>query len=145
MSVRRVVRHRCSTLWLGIAIACVVAAGAPPLARAASLQELFEGEYLPGVGFWFDGWELVAADATSGAALNFDAMTVNVLNDQPGNPGLQFGFGRQLGISGVNAIDLTFRFRAHSVIGANSFAAHSLNLTGLNFVGPGGIAIVSQE
>ena len=132
-------------LWLRLALIGAMASGTPSASRAASLQELFEGEFLPAGNCWFDSWELVSADATSGATLNFDAMSVNSLVDQPGNPGLQFNFGQQLTITGAQAIDLTFRFKVHAVANANSFAAHSLNLTGLNFVGPGGIAIVSQE
>ncbi len=72
-------------------------------------------------------------------------MSINPLVNDPANPGLQLASGGQLAVTGVNAIDLTFKFQVHAAANTNSFAAHTLNMTGVNFGGPGGIAFISQE
>jgi hypothetical protein len=113
--------------------------------RAASLQSLFDGGFLVAGNCQFDNWQLVSADATTGTAFDFTLMSMNPLVNDPLNPGLQFASGGQLAVAGVNAIDLTLRFQVHAAASTNSFAAHTINLTGLNFGGPGGIAFISQE
>jgi hypothetical protein len=72
-------------------------------------------------------------------------MSMNVLANDLANPGLQFASGGQLAVAGVHAIDLSFRFQVHAIGASNSFAAHTLNMTGVAFTGPGGIAYISQE
>jgi hypothetical protein len=117
----------------------------PQQAQAASLQSLFDGGFLIAGNCRFDNWQLVSADATTGAPFNFTLMSINPLVNDPVNPGLQFASGGQLAVTGVNAIDLTFKFQVHAAANTNSFAAHTLNMAGVNFGGPGGIAIISQE
>jgi hypothetical protein len=117
----------------------------PQQGRAASLQSLFDGGFLIAGNCRFDNWQLVSADATTGAPFDFTLMSINALVNDPVNPGLQFASGGQLAVAGVNAIDLTFKFQVHAAANTNSFAAHTLNMTGVNFVGPGGIAFISQE
>jgi hypothetical protein len=128
-----------ATLWL---ILCTI--GAAPL-RAASLQSLFGGSFLTVGNCRFDNWQLLSGSNTTGAALDYSLMSMNVLANDVSNPGLQFGSGGQLAVAGVNAIDLSFRFQVHAVGVVNPFAAHSLNMTGVSFPGPGGIAYISQE
>ena len=128
-----------ATLWLAL---CPVVAA--PL-RAASLQSLFGGSFLTVGNCRFDNWQLLSGSNTTGAALDYSLMSMNVLANDLSNPGLQFASGGQLAVAGVNAIDLSFRFQVHAVGAANSFAAHSLSMTGVSFPGPGGIAYISQE
>jgi hypothetical protein len=118
--------------------------GAAPL-RAASLQSLFGGSFLTVGNCRFDNWQLLSGSNTTGAALDYSLMSMNVLANDLSNPGLQFASGGQLAVAGVNAIDLSFRFQVHAVGVVNPFAAHSLNMTGVSFPGPGGIAYISQE
>lgn len=113
--------------------------------RAESLQSLFSGSFLTVGNCRFDNWQLLSGSNSTGAALDYSLMSMNVLANDLANPGLQFASGGQLAVAGVNAIDLSFRFQVHAIGAANSFAAHSLNLTGVNFSGPGGIAYISQE
>lgn len=113
--------------------------------RAASLQSLFGGSFLTVGNCRFDNWQLLSGSSTTGAALDYSLMSMNVLASDLSNPGLQFASGGQLVVAGVNAIDLSFRFQVHAVGAVNSFAAHSLNMTGVSFPGPGGIAYISQE
>jgi hypothetical protein len=128
-----------ATLWLAL---CPV--GAAPL-RAASLQSLFGGSFLTVGNCRFDNWQLLSGSNTTGAALDYSLMSMNVLANDLSNPGLQFASGGQLAVTGVNAIDLSFRFQVHAVGAVNSFAAHSLSMTGVSFPGSGGIAYISQE
>jgi hypothetical protein len=118
--------------------------GAAPL-RAESLQSLFNGSSLAVGNCRFDNWQLLSGSNTTGAALDYSLMSMNVLANDLSNPGLQFASGGQLAVAGVNAIDLSFRFQVHAVGVVNPFAAHSLNMTGVSFPGPGGIAYISQE
>jgi hypothetical protein len=113
--------------------------------RAESLQSLFNGSFLTVGNCRFDNWQLLTGSHTTGAALDYSLMSMNVLANDLSNPGLQFASGGQLAIAGGNAIDLSFSFQVHAIGASNSFAAHSLNLTGVNFPGPGGIAYISQE
>lgn len=113
--------------------------------RAASLQSLFGGSFLTVGNCRFDNWQLLSGSNSTGAALDYSLMSVNVLANDLSNPGLQFASGGQLVVAGVNAIDLSFRFQVHAVGAVNSFAAHSLSMTGVSFPGPGGIAYISQE
>ncbi len=113
--------------------------------RAASLQSLFGGSFLTVGNCRFDNWQLLSGSNTTGSALDYSLMSMNVLANDLSNPGLQFASGGQLAVAGVNAIDLSFRFQVHAVGAANSFAAHSLSMTGVSFPGPGGIAFISQE
>lgn len=128
-----------ATLWLALG-----SIGAAPL-RAASLQSLFGGSFLTVGNCRFDNWQLLSGSNTTGAALDYSLMSMNVLANDLSNPGLQFASGGQLAVAGVNAIDLSFRFQVHAVGASNSFAAHSLSMTGVSFPGPGGIAYISQE
>jgi hypothetical protein len=113
--------------------------------RAESLQSLFNGSFLAVGNCRFDNWQLLSGSNTTGAALDYSLMSMNVLANDLSNPGLQFASGGQLAVAGVNAIDLSFRFQVHAVGVVNPFAAHSLNMTGVSFPGPGGIAYISQE
>ncbi|QDT73513.1 PEP-CTERM sorting domain-containing protein [Lacipirellula limnantheis] len=128
-----------ATLWLAL---CSV--GAAQL-HAASLQTLFGGSLLTVGNCRFDNWQLLSGSNTTGATLDYSLMSMNILASDMSNPGLQFASGGQLVVAGVNAIDLSFRFQVHAVGAVNSFAAHSLNMTGVSFSGPGGIAYISQE
>jgi hypothetical protein len=120
-------------------------AGSAAPANAASLQALFGGATLTVGNCRFDNWQLQTASHSNGTALDFSVMSMNVLGSDPSNPGLQFASGGQLGVTGVNSVDLSFRFQVHALAASNTFAAHSLNMTGVAFAGPGGIAYLSQE
>lgn len=120
-------------------------AATAPNGNAASLQALFGGATLTVGNCRFDNWQLQTASHSSGAALDFSLMSMNVIGSDPSNPGLQFASGGQLGVSGVNSVDFSFSFQVHALGASNSFAAHSLNMTGVAFTGPGGIAYLSQE
>ena len=113
--------------------------------RAATLQSLFGGSSLTVGNCRFDNWQLLSGSNTTGAAFDYSLMSMNVVATDPANPGLQFASGGQLAVAGVNAVDLSFRFQVHAIGASNSFAAHTLNMTGVTFTGPGGIAYISQE
>jgi hypothetical protein len=125
--------------------ACAASVCRPTTASAATLQGLFGGATLTVGNARFDNWQLLSADHTSGAAFDFSLMSMSAIGSDPSNPGLQFGSGGQLAVNGINAADLTFRYQVHAIGASNSFAAHSLNMTGVTFAGPGGIATISQE
>jgi len=113
--------------------------------RAESLQSLFGGSFLTVGNCRFDNWQLLSGSNSTGAAFDYSQMSMNVFATDPANPGLQFASGGQLAVVGVNAVDLSFRFQVHAIGASNSFAAHTLNMTGVTFTGPGGIAYISQE
>jgi hypothetical protein len=138
-------RNRRARLLAALAYVGALIVSVPQQGRTASLQSLFDGGFLIAGNCRFDNWQLVSADATTGAAFDFTLMSINPLVNDPVNPGLQFASGGQLAVAGVNAIDLTFKFQVHAAANTNSFAAHALNMTGVNFSGPGGIAFISQE
>jgi hypothetical protein len=115
------------------------------MSRAASLQSLFDGSFLTAGNCRFDNWQLLSGSNSMGAAFDYTQMSMNVFATDPANPGLQFASGGQLAVAGVNAIDLSFSFQVHATGASNSFAAHTLNMTGVTFTGPSGIAYISQE
>jgi hypothetical protein len=122
-----------------------VMATGPAATRAESLQSLFNGSFLTVGNCRFDNFQLLTGSHTTGAALDYSLMSMNVLANDLSNPGLQFASGGQLAIAGGNAIDLSFSFQVHAIGASNSFAGHALNMTGVTFSGPGGIAYISQE
>lgn len=126
-----------------LAAACSLLLATP--GAAATLQSLFGGGFLTVGNCRFDDWQLLTGSNTTGAALDYSQMSMNVLASDPNNPGLQFAAGGQLAVAGVNAVDLSFSFQVHSLAAGNSFTGHSLNMTGVSFAGPGGIAYLSQE
>lgn len=128
---------------VAVGILAVSLATAP--SRAATLQSLFDGSFLTVNNCRFDNWQLLSGSNSTGAAFDYSQMSMNVLATDPANPGLQFASGGQLAVAGVNAIDLSFRFQVHAIGASNSFAAHTLNMTGVTFSSPGGIAYLSQE
>lgn len=128
-----------------IAIAMLAVSLATAPSRAESLQSLFGGSFLTVGNCRFDNWQLLSGSNSTGAAFDYSQMSMNVLANDLSNPGLQFASGGQLAVAGVNAIDLSFRFQVHAIGASNSFAAHTLNMTGVTFSGPGGIAYISQE
>jgi hypothetical protein len=138
-------RIRRGCLLRALALIGALVVSIPQQGRAASLQSLFDGGFLVAGNCRFDNWQLVSADATTGAPFDFTLMSINPLTNDPVNPGLQFASGGQLSVAGLNAIDLTFKFQVHAAANTNSFAAHTLNMNGVNFGGPGGIAFISQE
>ena len=113
--------------------------------RAASLESLFGGSFLTVGNCRFDNWQLLSGSNSTGAAFDYSQMSMNVLANDLSNPGLQFASGGQLAVAGINAIDLSFSFQVHAIGATNSFAAQTLNLTGVTFSGPGGLAYISQE
>jgi hypothetical protein len=116
----------------------------PQTACAATLQELFNGASLD-VGYSrFSHWQLISSDSTA-AVPNLAQITVDPLAADPLNPGLQFTANGQLSTSGINSIDLVFRFRVDRLASGNTFTGHTLELTGITFGGNGGIAFVSDE
>lgn len=128
---------------VAVGILAVSLASAP--SRAESLQSLFGGSFLTVGNCRFDNWQLLSGSNSTGAAFDYSQMSMNVFATDPANPGLQFASGGQLAVVGVNAVDLSFRFQVHAIGASNSFAAHTLNMTGVTFTGPGGIAYISQE
>jgi hypothetical protein len=116
----------------------------PHAASGATLQDLFNGAYLDVGNGRFSQWQLISSDSTA-AVPNLAQITVDPLAADPLNPGLQFTANGQLSTSGINAIDLVFRYRVDRLAGSNTFTGHTLEITGVTFGGSGGIAFVSDE
>src|SRR5688572_23421338 len=109
-------------------------------AAGATLGQLFSGGVINVGNSQFSDWELISLDST--AAVNPDLwqiVVVPLLND-PSNPGLQFAANGQLSISGVNSVDLAFKFRVTTLAGGRAFTNHALGLTGIDFGSNGGLA-----
>jgi hypothetical protein len=70
---------------------------------------------------------------------------VTPLVNDPTNPGLQFSASGQLSIVGLNAIDLTFKYRVQAIGGAGSFTANTLSLSGIVFGNNSGVTYISGE
>lgn len=128
-----------------VAVGILAVSLATATSRAATLQSLFDGSFLTVNNCRFDNWQLLSGSNSTGAAFDYSQMSMNVIATDPANPGLQFASGGQLAVAGVHAIDLSFRFQVHATGVSNTFAAHTLNMTGVTFTGPGGIAYISQE
>jgi hypothetical protein len=115
-------------------------------AQAVSLSSLFSGGTLNVGDSRFTDWQLIALDDTSLPLPDLGLIDVAPLVDAlPLNPGIRFSAGSQLAVVGINAIDFHLKFRVEAVGGTNSFAGQTLAMTGLTFVGDGGIMFVSGD
>ena len=113
--------------------------------RSATLDQLFNGGSLVSGNAIFSDWQLISADATAGTTSNLLLLNVTPLVNDPTNPGLQFSASGQLSIVGLNAIDLTFKYRVQAIGGAGSFTANTLSLSGIVFGNNSGVAYISGE
>jgi hypothetical protein len=114
-------------------------------ADGATLADLFNGGSLDAGGTRFSGWQLLDLDSTAAPSPDLSQIVVLPLVDNPANPGLQFTANGQLSISGMNAIDLSFRYRAQVLGGGNTLTAHTSSMTGVTFGGTGGITYITDS
>jgi hypothetical protein len=114
-------------------------------AAGATLQELFNGSSIIAGDSQISDWELISLDSTAAVKPDLSLIDVVPLVSDLSNPGLQFTANGQLQISGVEAIDLVFKFRVDALAGNNSFTNHALALDGIRFGGTGGLANITGE
>ena len=126
--------------------ACLLAEGSlVRLAAGATLQQLFNGGSIDVGNSHFSDWELISLNSTAAVTPDLSQFAVVPLANDPSNPGLQFDANGQLSISGVNAIDLAFKFRVDALAGGKALTNHALELTGISFDSNGGLANISDE
>jgi len=113
--------------------------------RGAVMSDLFDGDVVDVGNVRFDNWELVSLASTAAVNPDLSQILVVPLDDDPLNPGLQFVANGQLSTVGLNSIDLVFQFRVSSMAGGVHAVGHSLELTGFNFGGDGGIVLITDE
>ena len=113
--------------------------------QAATLAELFNGGSLSVGNTRFSNWELISLDATAAQAPLLSQITVAPLTNDLTHPGLSYTANGQLATSGINAIDLTFRFRIQALTGSKAYVDQSLELTNGTVGVAGGLAYLSQE
>lgn len=124
---------------------CLVFATLPCVASAATLQDLFNGTVLTAGNARFGGFQLISSSATGTPVPDFSLITVSPLINDLTNPGLQFSGNGQLATTGVNSLDLVLKFRVDVVAGTSSITGHTLQMTGVNFSGSGGISYISDD
>lgn len=124
---------------------CALCAAVATVAHAATLEQLLGGNSITAGNALFSDWQLLEADATSGALPQFSLVTVNPIVGDPLQPGLQWAGNGQLSVAGVNAIDLIVRFKVTPIGNSNSFTGQSLQMTGITFGAGGGLAYISDE
>lgn len=124
---------------------CLAIASLPYVASAATLQDLFNGTLLTAGNARFGGFQLVSSSVTGTPVPDFSLITVSPLINDLTNPGLQFSGNGQLATTGVNSLDLVLKFRVDVVAGTNSITGHTLQMTGVNFSGNGGVSYISDD
>ena len=128
-----------------LAGACfVVLAMLPRPACGVPLTDLFNGAFLDVGSSRFSNWQLVSLDSEGAPSPDLAQIGVNPLASDPANPGLQFVGNNQLSISGFSSIDLVLKYRVQRLAGGNTYAGHTVAMTGITFGGTGGIAYVSD-
>jgi hypothetical protein len=115
------------------------------LATGATLAQLFGGGSLNVGDSQFSDWDLVSSDSTAATIPDLSRIEVTPLASDLTNPGLQFIANGQLSVSGVNSIDLTFKFRVQTLAGGNTFINNTVDMPGIRFGGSGGLAFVSND
>jgi hypothetical protein len=111
----------------------------------ATLQQLINGEFILAGDSKFSDWELLALDSTAAVTPDLSQIQVEPLVSDFSTPGLRFGGNGQLTVSGINSIEIVFRYRVFPLPGGNTYLNHALALTSINFGGNGGLAFVSDE
>lgn len=114
-------------------------------AVGATLAQLFDGGSLTIGNSQFSDWELVSSDSTAAVIPDLSRIEVTPLANDLANPGLRFDANGQLSTSGVNSIDLTFKFRVRTLGGGNTFINNSVDIPAIRFGGDGGLAFVSDD
>jgi PEP-CTERM motif len=114
-------------------------------AAAATLEDLIDGATLNAGNLRFSDWELVSLDSTQILAPDLSLITVTPLTSNPANPGFQLNGNGQLSIAGMNAIDLSLKFRVDALNGSNMMTGQTLAMTGINFASSGGISFITNE
>lgn len=119
-------------------------------ASAATLLDLFNGGSITVGNLQFSDWQLLSLDATASQPPDFSLVEVLPFAADPLNPGVQFIANGQLATTGLNSIDLNFRFRANILTPGLFIAGNTLELTGVTFSGggsggSGGIVFISEE
>jgi hypothetical protein len=114
-------------------------------AAGTTLQELFNGGSIVAGDSQFSDFEMISLDSTAAVTPDLSQIDVVPLVSDLSNPGLQFSANGQLQISGVEAIDLVFKFRVDALAGINTFTNHALTLDGIRFGGTGGLASITDE
>jgi hypothetical protein len=128
--------------WLCILILAL--APAQPV-MGVTLQDLFHGSALHFGTTRFSDWQLISIDSTTPPNPDLSLITVTPIGSELHSPGFQLNANGQLATAGINAIDLTLRFRASSLATDVVFTSHTVELTGINFASNGGIGFVSTE
>lgn len=129
-----------------VRMAGVVALAASQVsATAASLSSLFGGGFIDAGGSRFSNWELLTLDATAATSPDLSQITVNPLSNDPTQPGLSYVANGQLATQGINAIELSFRFRVQALPGGKAYLGQSLNLTNLTIGAGTGLVYISEE
>ena len=125
---------------------CLLAEGKfDRFAAGATLQQLVSGGFILAGDSKFSDWELISLDSTAAVTPDLSQIQVEPLVNEFSTPGLQFGGNDQLTVSGINSIEIVFRYRVFPLAGGNTLLSHALTLTGINFGGNGGLAFVSDE
>jgi hypothetical protein len=129
--------------WTLVATFLVILIANARVTLAVSLQELIDGATLTVGNSRFVDWQLDSIDAT-GTPPDLAQIVVTPLAADLSNPGLEFAGNNQLVTSGMNSINLALGYRIERT-GGGSFSAHTLEIAGITFGGPGGISYISDE
>ena len=127
-----------------VGVALSFAASQVP-ASAATLASLVDGGFIDVGGSRFSDWELLTLDATTGTLPVLSQISVNPLSSDPTRPGLSYVANGQLATLGINAMDLSFRFRVRALTGGKAYAGQSLDLTNITIGKGTGLAYLSEE
>lgn len=126
-------------------LVCLCFSGTQGPAQAATLQQLFDGGFINVGSTRFSDWELVSLDDTDDLPPFFSQIFVNANASDPSRPGLNYTNNGHLATLGINAIDLTFKFRVQALYGGKAYVDQRLDLTGISIGADTGLAYLSQD
>lgn len=126
-----------------LCLVCLVI-GLSSFARAASLQDLFDGTDIIVGDKLFSEWHIVNEASTSLIFPDYSLVEVNPLIDQPLNPGLEFITNGQFSVSDLDFLDIYFGFTVSS-LGPQFIKDNSLEITGYDFFNSTGGLITIEE
>lgn len=113
-------------------------------APTVTLQQLFAGESIAIGNAQFTNWELVSLDATAAPVPDLSRILVSPSVDAFG-PGLDFVANGQLAVTGINSLDIAFKYQLRSLDPARPFNSQTLELTGTAITAGGGLTFVTDE
>jgi hypothetical protein len=122
--------------------ALVVTGGCANTNSSCTLQELASGGSIRVNDKLFDNWFV---DDSSTVSIDLSGIAVAALDDQPGNPGLQYIANGNLSTVGLDLIDLDLRFNVTATAGL--MAGASLRIDQFAFGGSniGGLIGISED